>query len=144
MRFWEILPGASLWFTFFALVFLSWQRPLFVAIFILLYDFYWLLKIFYLSFHLRFSFLKMKENLKVNWLDRLEKDLLRHERGKANWKDIYHLIIFPMYRESYELARESFLALLESNYPKEKFLVVLATEERGGEDDKKTAEKIIV
>lgn len=136
MRFWEILPGACVWLTLVGLFVLSSQLPMFVAVFILLYDFYWLLKILYLSFHLRFSFLKMKENLKINWLRRLK------EGRVGAWEKIYHLVIFPMYLEPHELVRESFLTLLESNYPKDKFLVVLATEERGGREDKETAEKI--
>lgn len=135
-RFFEILPGAAVWFVLLFLFLLSQREPTAVAIFIMLYDLYWFLKIVYLLFPLRYSFLKMKENLKTNWLLKL-----KQEEG-SRWEDVYHLVIFPMYHESYNLVRQSFLALLQTNYPKDKFLVVLAIEERGGRADRETALKI--
>ena len=38
-----------------------------------------------------------------------------------------------MYNEPYEVVRDSFESLIKINYPKEKMIVVLATEERAGE-----------
>ena len=49
-------------------VFLSWLIPAFVAVFIILFDVYWLLKTVFLSFHLRGTFRKMRLNLE-NRLD---------------------------------------------------------------------------
>ena len=80
--------------------------------------------------------MKMRANLKLDWLARI-----KSEKSGA-WEKIHHLVIFPMFRESYEVVRESFLSLAESNYPKEKFFVVLATEEKGGEEDRQTAAMI--
>ena len=149
-RFFEILPGALAWLTLILMVLLSWQLPTAVAIFIILFDIYWLLKTIYLSLHLRATFSAMKENLKVDWARRLE-ELPRvgpptPDRSvgasELNWKDIYHLMILPMYREPYEVVRESFLGLLKTNYPKDKLLVVLATEERAGKEAKEVARKI--
>jgi hypothetical protein len=134
-RFFEILPGIAVWATLLGLVFLSWQRPKEAAVFVLLYDLYWVLKIVYLSAYLYFSFWKVKTNLKVNWLERLKKEL-------PNWSNLYHLILLPMYREPYDLVRASFLSLLTTNYPKDKLLVVLAIEERGGSTDEGVARRI--
>ncbi len=135
-RFWEIVPGASAWLVLILLLVLSSQAPVVVVIFILLYDLYWLLKLVYLFFHLRYSFAKMRANMKVNWLKKLS---LEYE-GK--WERIHHLVVFPMYHEPHALVRESFLSLAQSNYPKDKFFVVLATEARGGEEDAEIARKI--
>lgn len=135
-RFWEILPGASAWGTLLLLIMLSWRMPVVVVVFILLYDLYWLLKLVYLFFHLRFSFAKMRTNMKMNWLEKLSSE----QQGK--WEDIHHLVIFPMYHEPHNLVRESFLSLVNSNYPKEKLFVLLAIEERGGMGDAEVAEKI--
>ena len=131
----EILPGFLSLTTLFLIVLISWKMPVISAIFIILFDTYWLLKTIYLYFHLRITFVQMKKNLKINWIEKLNNE-------NKNWKDIYHLIIFPMYKEPYEVVAESFESLLKTNYPKDKFIVVLATEERAGEEAKKTALKI--
>lgn len=133
-RLLEILPGFLAWLTIILMFLSSWLIPSAAAIFIILFDVYWLLKTVYLSFHLRSAFKKMRENLKVNWLENLRKI--------AGWDDIYHLIIFPIYKEPYAVVRESVVSLAGINYPKEKLIVVLAVEESGGEESKKSAQKI--
>ena len=61
-KFLEILPGAISWGTLFLLFFLSWLKPLWIAIFIMGFDFYWLLKLFYQSLHTKAAYKKMKRN----------------------------------------------------------------------------------
>lgn len=136
VRFWEIIPGAFAWSTLLGFLFLSWRLPAAVVVMVLLYDLYWFLKLIYLFFHLRSSFMKMRMNLKINWLAKLQAE------QAAAWGKIYHLVIFPMYHESYEIVHQSFLSLAESNYPKDKFFIVLATEEGGGPAGEETASKI--
>ncbi len=126
-RLLETIPGFLAWTTLIALVVLSWKLPLAAAVFIILFDIYWLLKTIYLSLHLRSTFKKMRENMAVNWLTRL----IHTQAGK--WEKIYHLVIFPMHREPYEVIRESFEALVQSNYPKDRLIVVLGTEARAPE-----------
>ncbi len=130
-----MLPASLAWLTFALMVLVSWRFPVFASVFIILFDLYWLLKAVYLSFHLRSTFKEMRKNLGVNWLAKLEAE-------NPAWADIYHLVIFPMYREPLAVVRESFEFLLRSNYPKDKFIVVLATEERGGEEAQETAREI--
>ncbi len=50
---------------------------------------------------------------------------------------IYHLVILATYKEELDIVRQSIEAVLKSNFPQEKILFVLATEER----DKKNAVK---
>ncbi len=135
-RFFEFLPGTLSWLTLILMVLLSWLSPVFIAVFIILFDIYWLLKTTYLSLHLRSTFSIMKKNLKVNWFEKLKGEF------SGDWDKIYHLIIMPMYREPYEVVRESFESLAKGNYPLEKFIVVLATEEKGGSETAETAKKI--
>ena len=142
-RFFEILPGALAWGTIFLMVLLSSKLPLAVAVFIILFDTYWLLKTIYLSFHLRTTFSAMRNNMRTNWLEKLNAlDPIHHPPSTTRWSDLYHLIVFPMYDESYEVVRDSFESLCKANYPKENFLVVLAIEERAGEPARQTAERI--
>lgn len=143
-RFFEILPGALSWGTIILMVLLSWRLPQFVAVFIIFFDIYWVLKTTYLSLHLRSTFSIMKKNLKVNWLAELEKlpTTTNYQLPTTDWQSVYHLVIMPMYREPYEIVRESFESLASGNYPFEKFIVVLATEERTGDETIRTAKKI--
>ena len=133
-RLLEIFPGFLSWGTLISAILLSWLAPVAVAIFIILFDLYWLLKVGYLAFHQVVSFWQMKKNLKIDWLEKLSQI--------KNWQRIYHLIILPCYKEKKELIEESLSALLYTQYPKDKLLVVLATEERAGEEIQKIAKEI--
>jgi hypothetical protein len=133
-RLWEILPGALSWVTLILVVFLSWQRPVWIAIFIILFDIYWLLKSIYFSLHLRATFQTMRQYLKIEWREKL--------KIFANWDSIYHLVVLPMADEPYDVVRETFERLREINYPKEKLLLVLAIEARAGDPARRVAERV--
>ncbi len=135
-RIFEMLPGVLAWSTILLMFLLSWLVPVWVAIFIILFDIYWLLKTVFLSFHLRATFKKMRENLKINWLEKLKSIV------NGQWSNVYHLIILPMHKEPYEVVKETFGSLIKANYPKDKFIVVLATEECVGEPAQIVAKKI--
>ncbi len=142
-RFLEILPGALSWFTILIVIFLSWQRPVWVAFFIICFDIYWLLKTLFLSFHQQSSFKIIKKSLKTNWLKKLDELSIENCKLKIeNWSNIYHLVILPMYKEDLKVIRPTFQALADSKYPLDKLIVVLATEERAGEQAQKTAKVI--
>lgn len=126
----ETIPGILVWSTFAALIFASWRIPTAAAFFIILFDAYWLCKTIYFSLHLRGTFRMLRKNMQIDWLRTLEKE------GEANpafarWRDLWHLVIFPMYQEPYAVVRESFVALAQSAYPHDRMIVVLACEERG-------------
>ncbi len=135
LRFFEVIPGLLAWLTIILMFLLSWLTPTAVAIFIILFDIYWLFKTVYLSFHLRATFTKMRENLKINWLNELQV-------SGSKFQEIYHLIILPMYKEPYEVIKESFQALSKVNYPKDKLIVILSAEERAGAPTQEILKKI--
>ena len=70
----------------------------------------------------------MRANQKINWAEKLQDSSLNLRAS-----GIYHLIILPMYKEPYEVVRESFWSFKNVNYSKEKLIVVLAVEARAGE-----------
>jgi len=134
-RWFNFIPAGLSWTTLFLVVFLSWQEPVFIAVFIILFDIYWLLKSIYFSLHLRSSFSKMRDFLKINWLKKL--DIL------ADWQSVYHLVILPMADEPYEVIEETFESLIKANYPKDKLIIVLAVEESGGNAANDSAMRIL-
>lgn len=133
-RFLEMVPGLISLGTLFGVFILSWWRPAWIAIFIILFCFYYLLKIIFLALHQIVSYFKMRRNLKTNWVEKLVKI--------KRWENIYHLIVLPTYKEGIDVIKESIEALLASNYPKNKMIVVLAIEERAGKEGLKTAKTI--
>lgn len=138
-RFFELIPGTLTWATLIAIVILSRYYPAYAAIFIILFDVYWLLKTLYFSFHLRATFNTLKKNMKIDWLSRFQ---TTNFKDAPPWDSIYHLIIFPMYKEPYSVVKESFESLIRANYPRDKFIVVLGVEEKGGEADQGVARRI--
>ena len=70
-RFWEILPGLQFWTIFFGSILLSYYKPIVAAIFIICFDFYWLLRAINASAHLIVSYFKFKVAVKINWLEYL-------------------------------------------------------------------------
>src|SRR3990167_3443786 len=130
----EILPGFLAWSTLFLVVILSATAPVFASIFIIAFDVYWLTKTIYLSLHLRVSYNKLKHNLKVNWLEKLNQlETSRYSlRTIKSWQDVYHFVFLPTYQEDYSIIAGCVEGLLKANYPKSKMAVVLCWEERGG------------
>lgn len=135
-RFFEMLPGILTWLTFFLAVFLSWQRPVWVAIFIVVFVIYWLVRNIYFSFHLSACYKKMAQNEKTDWLAKL------NELSDKNWRNIYHVIVISTYKAPLAILREVFLSLEKSDFPKNKMIVVLGCEERAKKDVNQSIEAI--
>lgn len=131
----EVLPGALVWGVLLLLGVLSWQAPAAVAMFIVLYDLYWFVRIVYLFFHLQHSFWELRRNVKVDWMRKLREEI-------KGWERVRHLVILPIYREPYEVVHASVKSYADADYPKENIWLVLAAEARGGAEDSMVAERI--
>jgi len=133
-RFLEILPGSISWLTLLVLIVLSYFKPTWIAFFIIAFDVYWLLLVLYLGIHLVVSYQRVKQAIDENWEEKCKKlGNVSIEDKTVSWNDLVHLVIFPTYNEDLSLIRSSLESLTNDNYPKEKMIVVLAVEERGGE-----------
>lgn len=132
-RFYEVLPGLLAWATLIFVVVISFFTPTFAAVFIILFDIYWLIKTIYLSLLTRSSFFQMRRQLKIDWLQRLDTLTENPKLPGVAWPDLYHLVILPVYKEPYQIVRDSLEAIDKARYPHEKFIIVLATEGRAGE-----------
>lgn len=138
-RFFEILPGALAWTTIIAMFFVSWIFPVQTAVFIILFDIFWLLKTVHFAIYLIIGYKEMKRSMGMHWFDMAKELSPRDGRSVDN---IYHLIIFPMYKETYSVVRENFESLIKTNYPLNKLIVVLSGEERAGEESFDTIRRI--
>jgi hypothetical protein len=122
-RFYEMIPGLTVWFIFLGAIILSFVKPIWAIYWIIIYDLYWVLRIIYLLIFLLISWHRFKITTKINWLDKLTSEL-------PKWKNIYHLIILPSSVEGLDIVEQGFESLLKTSYPKDKFIVVLTGEER--------------
>lgn len=145
----EMLPGFLAWGTIIALIVFSYFEPVGSAIFIILFDIYWLFLVLFLGIHLISSFRIMRRYLRIDWQARCEalgkRELFVPASGVTRsvvWEDIYHVIIIPTYGESVTVIRSTLDGLCNANYPLEKLIVVLATEGREGEEGRQRAEII--
>jgi len=76
----------------------------------------------------------MAQQEKINWSSKI-KEVSGSEK-------IYHLVVVPMYKESYKVVRDGFASLALTDYPKNKMIVILACEQRARKDVEETALKI--
>lgn len=126
-RILEILPGTLTWSTFILPVILSFIWPKAISIFILLYAVYWLLKTLILSTHLITGYIRFKKDTKIDWAQKCQKDF------PDLWQSYYHMSVIATYKEEYPTIQETLNALANSNYPKDKLIVILGAEERDQE-----------
>jgi len=131
-RLLEILPGFLSWGTILAVIFLSWKKPVWAALFIIIFDVYWLVKTAYLSLHLRANWKRLRNNMAADWRLRLE---------NLKWGHLYQMVLLPFYKEDYGVIRDALSSIMESDWPKDRMIIVLAAEERAGEEAKKICEK---
>ncbi len=139
-RFFEILPGALSWGTLIGAFFFSWYKPVWVSIFIILFCLFWLCKVIGLSFYQFVSFKKLKKATKTDWLKKLDQlESFNSQFSFNSWKDVYHLIVLPVYKEDAQIVRVTCQALAEANYPQDKMIVILSCEEKAGKEAQETA-----
>lgn len=123
-RFFEVLPGLLSWSTLIGVVLMSWRVPVWAAVFIIVFDLYWLLKTAFLSLHLRANFRRLKKHLATDWETKLQELQTTH---------VWQMVLLPFYEEDENIIRGTLQALKDARWPKERMLVVLAGEARAGE-----------
>jgi hypothetical protein len=132
-RFFELIPGVITWGTLSGIVIVSYFAPVFSAFFIITFDVYWLVKTVFLSVHLRANVVRMKENIAVDWGERL---------GRLHWEHVWHVIVLPMSSESYTVVKDCIDGIASTPWPKDRMIVVLSYEERLRENGKEVEERV--
>ncbi len=145
-RIFEMLPGVITWSFLIASVYVSFKSPMVVAVFIIVFDLYWMVKVFYITAFAVSGYQRMKIWEKEDWLSKCKK--LARERDKKDdsvfrdLENIYHLVILPTYKEDIAVLESSIKYMLDSDYPKDKIIIALAFEERAGEEALKRAKEL--
>jgi hypothetical protein len=70
-RLLRLVPATLTWTTLVGLTVLAFYRPLWVAIFIILYDIYWLVRAFYMAIYLIAAYRLLRLHRGIDWMARL-------------------------------------------------------------------------
>lgn len=137
----EILPGALIWISFALPIILSFYVPALVATYILIFDLYWLYRSLIICVNLLIGYRNLKVDSHINWMKKLES--LAPTPLIKDWHDIYQAVIFATYKEDYETLESSIEAVVKSNFPLKRTIIVLATEERDKENARIIASRLL-
>lgn len=121
-RLLEWFPGGLAWLTLLACLLLTWLNPIAMVYIIIIYDFYWMVKVVYLSTYLLSAYYRYRRVMHTDW----------HERCSrlADYHNTYQLVFVPISSESQSVVESTLASLVATNYPKERIIVVLAAEQR--------------
>lgn len=104
-----------------------------VAIWVIIFDLYWLFKAFEIAGRLIIGYYNMSQDWKVDYLMKVKTLRLEDQVDTPiKWRDIYHVVLLPSYNEGVEIIRPSLDSYLAADYPKDRIIIVLALEERVG------------
>lgn len=161
-RFFEILPGAISWTILLLPFIFSLINPYLTAFFILGYLLLWLTKSVGLDIRAIQGYKIIKEQTKLPWLEMLNdinttnvsvKDAPKwHYNNLKRITDnpvpikpenIIHALVLATYNESRATLEPTFNSIISSNYDKKRIILVLAYEERGGEEKAIQAAELI-
>lgn len=121
-RFLEILPGLFSWSIIIGAVVLSIIAPSVAIVFIIIFDLYWMLRVFYFVIHVIAAYVQFRRTISVDWEQEVQK-IAQYER-------IYHMIFLPTYKEELVILEEACEALIRAKYRKDRMIVVFGGEER--------------
>jgi len=162
----EIFPGVASWTTLLGMLFISVFFPFPAAIITISFYLCWLLRLLYLTFFLILSYLRLNMEQKTNWMERVQgidrlvayyqklprrfpwdsfsrwthrlelKTLLNSKQFPPASCDIYHLVIYPIIKESQEIIEPAIKAISQQQFPSKQIIIVFALEERATEQIK--------
>lgn len=133
-RFFEMIPGILIWATFILTGVLSFIRPVWIIIFIIIFSLLWLLRVTYFVFFIFIGWRKYKSEISIKWAEK-NKDF-----DKAD--ELYHLIVLPTYSEPIEIIRTSFESYKNADFNPKKIIIVLSGEERAKEHFEEISKQI--
>ncbi len=119
-RLLEIAIPLTSWIIITMPLWLSFWHPALVAYLIITFDVYWFYKSVTLVFYALRSFVTFTTHVAVNWLEQA--------RVLPHFNQLWHVIIIPEFAEPMHILRRTIENLTHQDFPKERMIVVLATE----------------
>lgn len=133
-RFWEMFQGLLFWSTLVLSVVLSFVAPVWVIVFIIVFDLFWLFRVVYFVVHMVGAWRQYRETTSTDWFARLA------EVPRAG--EVHHVVFLPTYKEEIDIIRSTLRSLRDCAYPNDRIIVVLAGEERDAARFRRNAELV--
>lgn len=130
----EIIPGILTWATLIGMIVFSFFLPVWVAVFVIVFDVYWIYRTFFITSYSLVAYRKIKNGKKTNWWEKCQ-DTKAPDSGWTH-KDILHIILLPTANEPAEIIEPAIQAVAESNFPNDQIIILLAAEEREPEEQR--------
>ena len=111
----EIFPGAVTWIALIAPIFLAIYFPAIIAMYVIVFDLYWLYKSVIMGFHLIYGYRLLQRDMKVDWIEKCKN--LKEDPINLDWRDIYQAVIYAVSKESLETVMSSVESLTEADFP---------------------------
>lgn len=131
-RFLEILPGALAWMGIILPILFSAIWPSAVAIYVLLFDLFWVSNALLMAVFMFATFKKMKIALHTDFGSKLEA-IPKDDPKNLNHEEIYQVVMFATFREELDTLEPSVESVVESNWSRKRMIIMLAGEERDRE-----------
>lgn len=129
LRVLEIVPG---FFSWNLILFPYWGIfviPVVVAYFVLAFNIYWFYQSFQIALAAFISHLRIQAAIAYDWI----KDIKDFQDGNK----VHHIIIIPTYKEPLHILERTFNSLKKQTLPKNQMTIVLATEKKEAEEDRR-------
>lgn len=68
----EIIPGVLTWTTLLGMFFFSMIMPIWVAVFIIVFDIYWIFRTIFIAYYSVAGYRKLKEGMKIDWWEKCQ------------------------------------------------------------------------
>lgn len=120
LRFWEMFPGLLVWGTFLLAIIGSFIQPIWVIVFIIMFDVLWLFRVLYFNIFILIAWVRYSRAVRTDWTAKL--------LTVPSSKQIVHLIFLPTYREEYEIIQTTLCSFTKSTFPTNRMMIVLCGE----------------
>lgn len=71
-RIMEMIPGTLTWVTLIGMVVLSFKLPIWIAVFIILFDLYWIFRTIYITYYSVVAYRRFQRGKKLDWWERCQ------------------------------------------------------------------------
>ncbi len=122
----EILPGFVSWNFILFPVWGSFFWPLGLAYFIIIFDIYWLYRSVTMAVFALMSHFRIEANKKYDWMGDV--------KGFKDWKQVFHVVIIPTYKEPVTTLERTLKALVAQTLNSKQIIPVIAFEKRAGKE----------
>jgi cellulose synthase/poly-beta-1,6-N-acetylglucosamine synthase-like glycosyltransferase len=125
----EVLPGFLTWNSILAPIWLCffYYGVQIVAIGILLFDFYWLLRSIFVVRGVVKTFRRFKHDTSINWRNELANVTPVDDAPSPD--EVYHLCLIPTYTEPYWVLERTVKAIVDADYPNDRKIIAIITRE---------------